>query len=83
MVSSFLGLVLSQAFVEDAVKLLVTRFIPLDPSDLEEWMSDPEEWVNLEEKDNEQWEYELRVGGLRLPTDCSADKIPSLVASGS
>lgn len=52
---------LSQTFVEDAVKLLVTRFIPLDPSDLEEWMSDPEEWVNLEEKDNEQWEYELRV----------------------
>lgn len=54
--------VLTQTFVEDAVKLLVTRFIPLDPSDLEEWMSDPEEWVNLEEKDNELWEYELRVG---------------------
>lgn len=56
--------VLSQAFVEDAVRLLVTRFIPLDPSDLEEWMSDPEEWVNLEEKENEQWEYELRVSYL-------------------
>lgn len=24
-------------------------------------MSDPEEWVNLEDKENEQWEYELRV----------------------
>lgn len=58
--------VLSQTFVEDAVKLLVTRFIPLDPSDLEEWMSDPEEWVNLEEKDNEQWEYELRPCGERV-----------------
>ncbi|THH02435.1 hypothetical protein EW026_g424 [Hermanssonia centrifuga] len=58
--------VLSQAFVEDAVRLLVTRFIPLDPSDLEEWMSDPEEWVNLEEKENEQWEYELRPCGERV-----------------
>lgn len=28
-------------------------------------MADPEEWVNLEDKENEQWEYELRVS-LRL-----------------
>ena len=56
----FLGL--SKEFVEEAVKLLVTRFIPLNPSDLEEWVADPEEWVNLEEKENEQWQYELRVG---------------------
>ena len=51
-------------FVEDAVKLLVTRFIPLNPSDLEKWMSDPEEWVNMEEKDSDLWEYELRVRPL-------------------
>lgn len=42
--------------------MLVTRFIPLNPSDLEEWMADPEEWVNLEEKENDQWQFELRVG---------------------
>ena len=47
--------------MEDAVKLLVTRFIPLNPTDLEKWMADPEEWVNMEEKDNDLWEYELRV----------------------
>ncbi|KAI1796323.1 ARM repeat-containing protein [Ganoderma leucocontextum] len=58
--------VLTQAFVEDAVKILVTRFIPLNPSDLEEWMADPEEWVNAEEKENEQWEYELRPCGERV-----------------
>lgn len=52
---------LSQEFVEDAVRLLVTRFIPLSLADLEGWMSDPEEWVNLEDKENNQWEYELRV----------------------
>ncbi len=48
------------------MKILVTRFIPLNPSDLEEWMSDPEEWVNAEEKENDQWEYELRVRHLVL-----------------
>lgn len=52
---------LSKEFVEDAVKILVTRFIPLNPSDLDNWMADPEEWVNTEEKENDQWEYELRV----------------------
>ena len=56
-----LYIVLTKEFVEDAVKILVTRFIPLNPSDLEEWMADPEEWVNAEEKENDQWEYELRV----------------------
>ena len=52
---------LSQQFVEDSVRLLVERFIPLHPSDLEGWMADPEQWVNEEDKENEQWEYELRV----------------------
>ncbi|KAI0750869.1 ARM repeat-containing protein [Daedaleopsis nitida] len=58
--------VLSKEFVEDAVKILVTRFIPLNPSDLEDWMADPEEWVNAEEKENDQWEYELRPCGERV-----------------
>ncbi|KAF9247341.1 ARM repeat-containing protein [Melanogaster broomeanus] len=57
---------LSQQFVEDAVRLLVSRFIPLNPSDLEEWMADPEEWVNEEDKESEQWEYELRPCGERV-----------------
>ncbi|KAI0650678.1 ARM repeat-containing protein [Trametes meyenii] len=58
--------VLSKDFVEDAVKILVTRFIPLNPSDLEGWMEDPEEWVNTEEKENDQWEYELRPCAERV-----------------
>lgn len=29
-------------------------------------MADPEEWVNEEDKENEQWEYELRVRS-RIP----------------
>ncbi|KAI0776057.1 ARM repeat-containing protein [Trametes elegans] len=58
--------VLSKEFVEDAVKILVTRFIPLNPTDLEGWMEDPEEWVNTEEKENDQWEYELRPCAERV-----------------
>ncbi|KAF8974448.1 armadillo-type protein [Flammula alnicola] len=45
---------LSQEFVENSVRVLVTRFMPLNTSDLENWMADPEEW-------NDQWEYEIRV----------------------
>lgn len=48
-------------FVQRAVKLLVTNFMPLKPADLEGWMSDPEEWVNSEEKEDEQWTFEIRV----------------------
>ncbi len=52
---------LSQDFIENAVRILVTRFIPLHPSDLERWVEDPEEWVSEESKDSDQWEYEIRV----------------------
>jgi hypothetical protein len=53
--------VLSEQFVEEAVGILLTRFIPLSPTDLEKWMVDPEEWVNEEEKEGDAWEFELRV----------------------
>jgi len=53
--------VLSREFVEGAVRLLVTRFIPLTPKDLEKWEMDVEEWMNQEENEDDHWEYELRV----------------------
>lgn len=52
---------LSQQFVEEAVRILLTRLIPLTSNDLDKWMADPEEWVNEEEKEGDAWEYELRV----------------------
>lgn len=55
--------------MEEAVKLLVTRFIPLRPKDLDAWLTDPEEWVNAEDKENDQWEYELRVCLLPYPLE--------------
>ena len=53
--------VLPQDIVEQAIRLLVLRFIPLKPADLEGWETDPEDWVNHEEQDNDMWEYEIRV----------------------
>jgi hypothetical protein len=55
--------------VETAVTFLVTRFVPLIPNDLEGWMANPEEWVNTEDKDDEQWQFELRVS-LKMPPIC-------------
>jgi len=59
-------LTLSQDFVETAVTFLVTRFMPLNPNDLEGWMANPEEWVNTEDKDDEQWQFELRPCAERV-----------------
>ncbi|KAK2466318.1 hypothetical protein APHAL10511_001960 [Amanita phalloides] len=57
---------LSREFVENAVKALITRFMTLNPSDLESWMNDPEEWVNLEDHETDQWEYEIRPCSERV-----------------
>jgi hypothetical protein len=48
--------------VKEAVRILVQQFIPLKVNDLQEWEENPEQWVNEEETDNDQWEFELRVG---------------------
>ncbi|KAG2013512.1 ran binding protein 11 [Coprinopsis cinerea AmutBmut pab1-1] len=57
---------LSKEFVENAVQLLVGRFMPLNPTDLEKWMADPEEWLNEEDRENDQWEYEIRACSERV-----------------
>jgi hypothetical protein len=43
--------------------------MPLNPNDLEGWMANPEEWVNTEDKDDEQWQFELRVS-LKMSPIC-------------
>jgi hypothetical protein len=42
--------------------------MPLNPNDLEGWMANPEEWVNTEDKDDEQWQFEIRVSSKFLST---------------
>ncbi|KXN86407.1 Importin-11 [Leucoagaricus sp. SymC.cos] len=57
---------LSKEFVQNAAQLLVTRFMPLNSMDLESWMADPEEWLNVEDKENDQWEFEIRPCSERV-----------------
>jgi len=52
---------MSREFIEQSIQILVTRFLPLNAKDLTSWTEDPEEWVNVEDKESDQWEYELRV----------------------
>ncbi|KAG7096795.1 hypothetical protein E1B28_004204 [Marasmius oreades] len=70
---------LSRQFVEDAVKLIVTRFLPLNAKDLDTWVTDPEEWVTAEETENEQWEFELRACSERVLMQVS-NQFPEFVA---
>ncbi|PPQ99043.1 hypothetical protein CVT24_003603 [Panaeolus cyanescens] len=59
---------LSEEFVRRAVEILVSRFMPLNATDLEGWIADPEEWINMEEKENDEWEYDIRACSERLTT---------------
>ncbi|KZW04127.1 ARM repeat-containing protein [Exidia glandulosa HHB12029] len=58
--------VLSPDFVQTAVQLLLTRFLPLTPSDLEKWSLDSEEWTNEEAAESGAWEYDLRPCAERV-----------------
>lgn len=60
----FIFAALSREFVENAVQLLIMRFMPLNPSDLQQWLADPEEWLHIEDKENDQWEFEVRVSTI-------------------
>jgi hypothetical protein len=55
------GSVMPEADVKEAVRILVQQFIPLKVDDLKEWENNPEQWINEEDAENDQWEYELRV----------------------
>lgn len=70
--------ILSQPFVENAVRLIVTRFLPLKGQDLEVWENDPEQWINSDERDEEAWEFEIRVCFLFLPPASPTDRLLAL-----
>jgi hypothetical protein len=48
-------------FVTSAVQLIMRRLMLMDESDLNKWSEDPEEWINMEESDNDAWEFGIRV----------------------
>lgn len=63
--------ILSRDVVTEAVSILVTRFLPLKPSDLEKWQEDPEEFLNADDKESELWEFDTRVSDIE-PLACWA-----------
>jgi len=48
-------------FVTSAVQLFMSRLMLMDEGDLNKWSEDPEEWINMEESDNDAWEFGIRV----------------------
>ncbi|CAO3644783.1 unnamed protein product [Cunninghamella blakesleeana] len=46
-------------FVHSCAEVMVTKYMLLTPSDLEQWENDPESWSNS--VDAENWEFELRA----------------------
>jgi hypothetical protein len=62
-----LSSVLPQHVVQNAAEIIIKQFMPLNEAELNEWMSDPEQWVNDEDTDNnEQWVFEIRVSFVIL-----------------
>lgn len=45
-------------FIEKLCDLIINWYLPLKPSDLESWQSEPEEWCN--EDFQSSWEYQIR-----------------------
>ncbi|KAI8331595.1 armadillo-type protein [Chlamydoabsidia padenii] len=48
----------TDAFVNSCAEILITKYMLLTPTDLEQWEEDPETWANS--VDAENWEFELR-----------------------
>lgn len=62
-------------FAAQYAELLITKLMPLRPSDLERWEDDPEEWMTEEEA--ERWEFDLRVSGVTESLlACRANPLP-------
>ncbi|KAF8341568.1 ran binding protein 11 [Cantharellus anzutake] len=57
---------LSKEWVEEAVGLILLRFLPLKVPDLEKWQGDSEEWINDEDRDTEAWEFDIRPCAERI-----------------
>lgn len=66
LIARSLDAALPREIVEQAVEMIITRFIPLKPSDLERWEQDPEEFLSGEKKEDDVWEFDIRVRHIYL-----------------
>lgn len=51
---------LNQAFVQEVMEVVVTKFFVFRESDLREWEEEPEEWEHSMESESEGYEYSIR-----------------------
>ncbi|KAJ7094628.1 armadillo-type protein [Mycena belliarum] len=70
---------LPQDFVQTAVETLIHQFMPLKEAELKEWLEDPEQWVNDQDTENDQWIYEIRPCSERVLMQLS-NQYPDAVA---
>ncbi|PNS13940.1 hypothetical protein CAC42_1431 [Sphaceloma murrayae] len=61
----------SQAFVEDVMSTVMTKFLVLRQSDLRDWVDEPEEWVFREENEGEDMHLSVRACSERIVLDLS------------
>ncbi|KAJ7781094.1 armadillo-type protein [Mycena metata] len=76
--------VMPSDIVQNAAETLIRQFMPLKEAELNDWMSDPEQWVNDEDKDNEQWTFEIRPCSERVLLQLSnqfPDVVPPLLVN--
>ncbi|KAK7054202.1 importin N-terminal domain-containing protein [Favolaschia claudopus] len=69
---------LPQNVVQNAAEFLIRQFMPLKDEELEEWKTDPEKWVNDEDTENEQWDFEIRPCSERVLMQLS-NQFPDVV----
>ncbi|KAI0030712.1 ARM repeat-containing protein [Vararia minispora EC-137] len=60
------AIVIDRDFVQTAITFLVTQFMPLKANDLQNWMADPEAFVNIEDQEDVQWEFSIRPCAERV-----------------
>lgn len=61
--------VLTKDFVKETFEILISKFFLYVQSDIEEWISEPEEWDMKEEGEGEAFEKSIRSASERLFLD--------------
>ena len=60
---------LTDAFAQEVMETLVTRFFVYRPRDLREWQEEPDEWERREEGEGDVWEFSVRSCSEKLFLD--------------
>ena len=77
------GQLLTEAFAQEIMELLVMRFFVFTSRDLKQWEEEPNEWEKTQEGAGEDWEFSIRTCAEKLFLDliinCKETLIPPLL----